>query len=140
MFETLNAKKYCVASGVALQTPTPLHTRGQKKRFWVPRMVVFEMHDAKKYSAGSGVALEPPTPLHTMGQKNVFGYLGWQCLKCMMPKILGGFWGGDPTCHTSAQKGPEKLFLVPRMMVFETLNAKNYCVASEVVLQTPIPM
>ena len=54
VFETHDAKKYRLGSGVALQPPKPLHTIGQKRCFWVPKMGVFETHDAKKYCLGSG--------------------------------------------------------------------------------------
>ena len=52
----VNAKKYCFGSGVALQTPIPLHTIRQKRCFWIPGVGVFELHNAKKCCLGSGVA------------------------------------------------------------------------------------
>ena len=42
-----NAKKYCLGSGVAPQTPIPLHIMGQKSSFGIPGMGVFEMDNAK---------------------------------------------------------------------------------------------
>ena len=128
IFETHNAKNYCVGSGVALQTPIPLYTTDQKrcfgclgsvylkptmpkntcahqgpeKVFWIPRMGVFDMHDAKKNCVGSGVALQTHIPVHTTGQK--------RCL-----------W-------------------IPRVGVFETHNAKKDGVGSGVALQTRIPV
>ena len=42
-----NAKKYCLASGVAPQTPVTLYPIGLKRFFWIPRVVVFQMDDAK---------------------------------------------------------------------------------------------
>ena len=56
VFELHNAKKYCLASGVAPQTPIPLYPTGQQRCSWIPMMVVFEMHDAEQYWLGSGVA------------------------------------------------------------------------------------
>ena len=47
VFETKHAKKYCVGSGLALETPIPAHTKGQKSCLWIPRMGVFETHRAK---------------------------------------------------------------------------------------------
>ena len=39
----------------------------------------------------------------------VFGYLGWSCLKCIMPKTIWcGFRAGAPNTHTSARCRPEK--------------------------------
>ena len=61
------AKKYCLGSGVAPQTPIPLHTIHQQKWFWMPGMGVFGVDDAKKYCLSSGVAPQAPIPLHTMG-------------------------------------------------------------------------
>ena len=52
VFEVLNAKKYAAGSGVALQTPIPLHTTSQKRSFGIPRMSVFEVHNAKKLCCG----------------------------------------------------------------------------------------
>ena len=111
VFETHHAKKYVMGSRVAPQTPIPLHTTGQKRCFWIPKMVVFETHHARKNGVGSGVAPQTCIPLHTMGQKKISGYLKWWCLKHTMPKICCGFWGGAPNTHTSAHHGPEKLFL-----------------------------
>ena len=37
-------KKNCMGSGVAPQPPIPLHTMGQKRCFWIPRVGVFETH------------------------------------------------------------------------------------------------
>ena len=39
-------KKYRLGSGVAPPTRIPLHTMGQQKCFWIPKMVVFEPHCA----------------------------------------------------------------------------------------------
>ena len=72
LFELHNARKYHVGSGVAPQPPISLHTLGQKRCFWIPRMGVFELHNARKYHVGSGVAPQPPMSLHTLGQKNCF--------------------------------------------------------------------
>ena len=66
------AKKYCLGSGVAPQTPVPLHAAGQKRCFWIPGMVVFELHNAKKYCLGDGVALQTPIPLYPIGQQRCF--------------------------------------------------------------------
>ena len=41
-----NDKKCCLVSGVAPQTPIPLHTMGQKSCFWIPGMVVFDKDNA----------------------------------------------------------------------------------------------
>ena len=41
-------------------------------RFWVPKMVVFELHDAKICCLGSGVAPQPPIPLYRTGQQRWF--------------------------------------------------------------------
>ena len=40
--------------------------------------------------------------------KIVFGYLGWVCSKCIMPKVIGGFRGGAPYAYTSAHHRPKK--------------------------------
>ena len=44
-----NAKKYCLGSGVAPQTPIPLYTMGQKRFFWIPGMGVFGMRNTNNY-------------------------------------------------------------------------------------------
>ena len=49
VLEKHDAKKHCLDSEVALQPPIPLHTMGQRRYFWIPRMGVFETHDTKKY-------------------------------------------------------------------------------------------
>ena len=67
VFEMDNAKKYCLGSGVAPRTHTPLQTIRQKRCFWVPGMVVFELHNAKKYCLGSGVAPQTLLPLYPTG-------------------------------------------------------------------------
>ena len=74
VFELHNAKKYCLGSGVASQTPIPLYPIGQQRCFWIPGMLVFELHNAKKYSLGSGVASQTPIPLHPIqGGENYAG-------------------------------------------------------------------
>ena len=67
-----DAKTYCVDSGVALQTPIPLHIMGQKRCFLVPRMAVFETHVAKKYLLGfwGGAPTTHPSAHH--GPAKVF--------------------------------------------------------------------
>ena len=72
VFETHDAKKKCVGCGLAPQTPTLLHTMGQKRCVWVPRMVVFETHDAKKNCVGSGVALHTTHSTVPHGPEKVF--------------------------------------------------------------------
>ena len=72
MFETHHAKTIHVGSGVALQTPIPVHTTGHKKVHCIPGMGAFETHSAKKYRVGSGVALQTPIPVHTTGAQKVF--------------------------------------------------------------------
>ena len=79
-----SAKKFCSGSGVALQTPIPLHTMGQERCFSIPRMGVFEMDNTKKYCLGSGVA--PPYLCTPWARKGVLEDLGWVCLKWAMPK------------------------------------------------------
>ena len=64
--------KYVMGYGVAPQTCIPLHTMGQKRCFWIPKVVVFQTHHAKKYAVGPGVAPQTRIPLHTMGQKRCF--------------------------------------------------------------------
>ena len=61
-----------MGSGVGPQPPIPLHSMGQKRCFWIPKMVAFETHHAKNYAAGYGLGPQPPIPLHTMGQKRCF--------------------------------------------------------------------
>ena len=97
--------------GVAPQTRIPLHTLDQKRCFWIPKMVVFEMHYAKKYAMGSGVAPQPCIPLHTMGQMRCF-WIPKMVVFEMHPakKICYGFWGGAANMHTFAHHGPEKVF------------------------------
>ena len=41
-----------MGSGVAPQTHIPLHTTGQERCFWIPKMVVFETNHAKKICYG----------------------------------------------------------------------------------------
>ena len=72
VFETHNAKKYCVSCGLALQTPIPLYPIGQQRCSWVPRMVLLETHNAKKYCLGSEVAPQSPIPLYPLGQQRCF--------------------------------------------------------------------
>ena len=57
--------------------------------------------------------------------KIVFGYLGWVCSKCIMPKVIGGFRGGAPYAYTSAHHRPKKkAFLdLPRMGAYKMRNA-----------------
>ena len=50
--ETHHAKKYGMGSGVAPQTPIPLHIMGQKRCFWIPELEVFETQHAKKTRHG----------------------------------------------------------------------------------------
>ena len=52
LFEMDNAKKHCLGSGVAPQTPLSLYSMGQQRCFWIPRMGVFELHNAKKILLG----------------------------------------------------------------------------------------
>ena len=135
VFEMDNAKKCCLGSGVAHQTPIPHHTMGQKKCFWIPvigvfkmdnvplytmgqkrcfwipRTGVFEMDNAKKYCLGSGVAPQTPIPHHTMGQKRCFWIPGIGVFKMDNVWFQGWFWGGTPNTHTSLHHGPEKVFL-----------------------------
>ena len=61
-----------MSSGVAPQTPIPLHTMGQKRCFWIPKLEVFEKHHARKYVMDFGVAPQTRIALHTTGQKKVF--------------------------------------------------------------------
>ena len=72
VFEAHHVKKYGVGSGVAPQTPLPLHTMGQKSCFWMPKIVVFETHYAKNMVSVLWGAPQTPLPLHTMGQKRCF--------------------------------------------------------------------
>ena len=65
-------RKNCLGSGVAPQTPIPLHTMGQKRCFSIPGMGLFELDIAKKYCLGSVGAPQTPIPLHTIGQKRCF--------------------------------------------------------------------
>ena len=110
-----DAKKYCLGSGVAPQTPIPLHIMGRKRCFWIPGMGVFEMDDAKKYCLGSGVAPLKPIPLHTMGQKKCFGIPGMEVFEMDNDnEFCLGFWGGAPNTHTAAHHGPKKVFLDTR--------------------------
>ena len=80
VFETHGDNKCGVGCGVAPQPPTPLHTMGQKRCFWVTRMGVFEMDDAKKYCVGSGVAHQtpkrPPIPKNMGPQPTVLDHIG----------------------------------------------------------------
>ena len=64
--------KYGVGCGLALRTRIPLRTMGQKRCFWIPKMVVFETHHAKRYAVGPRVALQTRIPVHTLGQKRCF--------------------------------------------------------------------
>ena len=105
------AKKYCVDSGVVLQPPIPLHTMGQKRCLWTPRMGVSETHDAKSIVWVLGWRSNHPHRCTPWARKGVFGYLRWGCLNCTMPKKLLGFLGGAPNTHTCAHHGPEKVFL-----------------------------
>ena len=74
VFELHNAKKYCLGSGVALQTPIPLYPIGQKRCFCVPGMGVFEMDDAEKMLFGfwGGAPNTHTTVAH--GPTNMFLY------------------------------------------------------------------
>ena len=91
------------------RTPTPLHTRGQKKCFWIPGMGVFEPQNAKNYCVGSGVALQTPIPLHTRGQQSCFWLPGTGVFETYSAqRLLCGFWGGAPNRHLCADPGPQK--------------------------------
>ena len=48
VFELHNAKKICLGSGVAPQTPIPLYRTGQQRCFWISGTGLFELHNAKK--------------------------------------------------------------------------------------------
>ena len=47
LFEIDHAKKCCLGSGLAPQTPISLYSMGQQRFFWIPRMGVFELHNTK---------------------------------------------------------------------------------------------
>ena len=108
LFEMDNAKKYCLGSGVAPKTLIPLYPIGQQRCFWIPGMGVFEMDNAEKIVWVVGGA--PNTHRIPWAREGVFGYLGWRCLKCAMPKNIG-VWRGAPSAHTSAPNLPERVFL-----------------------------
>ena len=72
VFETHHAKKYAMGSGLTPQTPIPLHSTGQDRSFWIPKMVVVETHHAKKYAVGSGVTPQRPIALHSRGHRSCF--------------------------------------------------------------------
>ena len=61
VLELHNAKKYCLGTRVAPQTPIPLYPIGQQKCFWIPMMMVFELHNAKNIVGFWGGAPNPPT-------------------------------------------------------------------------------
>ena len=135
-------KKYCGGSGLALQTPIPLHPTGQKTYFWIPRTGVFEMHHAKKSGLWVlGWRSKHPHLCTPPGRKPVFGYLRWVRLKRTMPKniawVLGWRSRHPYLCTPRARKAG---FWIPRMGVFETHHAKKYCVGSGLALQTPMPL
>ena len=105
-----NAKKRCLASGVAPQTPIPLYRIDQQRCFWIPRMGVFELRSAKKKIV-MPLGWRPKHPyLHTpWAQQDFFGYLGWWCLKWTMPKNVVWVLGWPPKhpyrCTQYARKG-----------------------------------
>ena len=115
VFETHEDKKSRVGCGVAPQTPTPLHTMGQKRCVWVLRMGVFETHHAKKiYGVGSGLVPQTRIPLRTVGQKRCFWIPKMVVFETHHDKkICCGFRGGAPNTHTTAQHKPEQVFLDP---------------------------
>ena len=95
--------------GVALQAHIPLHQICQKGCFWIPTMGVFEMRNAKKHGVLAW-RLKPAYLCTKYDRQSVFGYLGWGCLKCAMPKNVG-VWRGGSSPHTSAPNLPAKVFL-----------------------------
>ena len=125
VFEMHNAKKCCLCSGVAPQTPIPLYTTGQQRCFWIPRMGVFELHNAKKIVWVQGWRPKHPYLCTLQASKDVFGYLRWWCLKCTMPK--------KSLCSGVAPQTPiplyptdqQRCFWIPKMGVFELHSAKK---------------
>ena len=71
VFEMYNAKKYCLGSRGAPQTPIPLYSVGEQRFFLDAWVVVSEMHNAKK-KMGCGVAPHTPIPLYSIGQQKCF--------------------------------------------------------------------
>ena len=128
-------------SRVAPQTRIPLHTLGQKRCFWIPKMVVFETHHATKYALGSGVAPQTRISLHTMGQKKCF---------CVPKMVVFETHHAKKNCVGSGVAlqqpialypvGQKRCFCIPSMGVFETHNAKKWCLGSGVAPQAPIPL
>ena len=120
-------KKYCVGSGVALQTPIPLHTMAQKG-FFCGHLAWWRLKRTmpKKYCVGSGVALQPPPPLHTLGQKRCLPVPRMVVFEIYDAKryCVGSGVALQPPIplHTMGQK---RCLPVPRMVVFEMHNAKK---------------
>ena len=98
-------------SGVAPQTPIPLHTMGRKKCFWKPGMGVFEMEDAQQYRGVQRWRPKHPYLYTPWAEKRGFGDVGWGCLKWRVPQNIVGFTDGTPNTHTSAHHVPGKVFL-----------------------------
>ena len=70
------------------QPAVPLHTTSQKKRFWIPRMGVFELHYAKNIVWVLGWRSKHPYLCRPQARTGVFGYLGWVSLNCTMPQNI----------------------------------------------------
>ena len=142
VFETGNARKYSLGSGVVPQTPVPLHTMGQQKCFWIPGMGVFATDNAKKIVFGfRGGAPNTHTAAHP-GPEKVFldtwdrGVCNGQCQK----KYCFGSLVVPQTpipLHTLGQK---RCFWMPGMGVFVTGNGRKHYLGSGVVPQTPMPL
>ena len=73
-------------------------------------------------------------------RKSVFESLQLVSLNCIRPEKSCAFWGGAPTTQTTARYGPERCFLISKMVVFETHHSKKYGLGSGVAPQTRIPL
>ena len=102
-----NAIKYAVASGVALQTPIPLHTTSQKLCFWIPRMVSLNCTMPKNMLWVLGWRSKHPYHCTAQARNCVFGHLGRLSLNCTMPKNMLWVLGcrSKHTYHCTPQAG-----------------------------------
>ena len=126
---------------MAPQTRIAVHTVGQKRCVWRPKMVVFETHHAKNVGRVQGWRPKHAYLCTLWARKGVSGYLKWWCLKCTMPTNVVWVVGWRPKhaylCTPWATKG---VFGYLQWWCLKRTMPKKHGVGSGVAPQTRMPV